>query len=107
MRTISRDPNCTNHYDDGSKIFPNRECCKPLVISDLAERIASNESRLSQCDPAFDGYERGHFVQMAIDEVIQQKDVKIEALRLALQASTQMLRRLRDRVADILKLYLN
>lgn len=37
---MKTDPTCTNHFDDGSKIFPNRDCCKPATpLPELIERL--------------------------------------------------------------------
>jgi hypothetical protein len=39
----------------------------PSQITDKAREAATDESRINQCDPSLDGYEQGHFVQLAIN----------------------------------------
>lgn len=37
---MKHNPDCTNHYDDGSKIFPNRDCCHSQnSLTDQAAKV--------------------------------------------------------------------
>lgn len=38
-------------------------------ITDKARLVASNENKLAQCDPAFDGFWPGHFVQEVMPKI--------------------------------------
>jgi len=78
-------PECTNHFEDGSKIFPQRDCCKRLEVLEkqvkkmpphaIAEGILSLETRLravaAERDRAM-GELRNHDYIKKVDEVIGQ-----------------------------------
>ena len=50
LTATSQPEPCTNHFSDGSKIFPSRDCCKPATSQPVRQKRSYSHH------PAFDEY---------------------------------------------------